>query len=366
MRFKNLTFAVASILGCLQSSVVMADSQTDVSYPFESSYPLAFGAASVSDDAQGEDFQTFLFVPYLMVVDGNNPVALSSLFDRTHTLVDQRFKNLFLQIDDLFSDGQPVEGSNLSWARLRLDSVSSREDGHEIKAAIKLRVVLPRAEKRFRLLFDTDEDETTVATSSQGRRPGEVEGDGFSLALRFIRQARDKGTIKFDVGARNRDSKVQIFGRVNLFYAHDLRWNFHSRFSNSLYYYSSSGYENKFRYDLTRPIEGFDSLQFRGSTELAWREGRSGILVSETVGLYSEIDDNRTIAIEGLGYYTTALNDDQTDKLLSTELRVRFRHNFLRRWFFYELWPSVRWHPDNNYEPSFGGIFRVEVLVGRY
>lgn len=364
MRLKNLAFAIVALLGTLQLSLAGATTDPDILYQFATSQRLSFSKSFSVD--QNPNSQDLSFRPFLMVIDGNEPVALSGLFDRTHTLFNQNFKKLFHQLDDYFGDGQQVSRSNSSWARVRIDSIKSSAEDPRIKAAIKLRVVLPRAEKRFRLLFSTEDEQNSGAAVAQGSSTAEGENDEYSLALRFIRQARENGSINFDLGTRYRERKAQIFGRVNLFYAHDIAWNFRSSFSNSFYYYSASGYENKFRYDLTHPLKNYDSVLFRGSTELVWKDGQRGTLIGETLGIYSDIDDNRSIAVEGLGFYTTALNDEQTENFLGAEFRVRFRHNVWRRWFYYEVWPTMSWQPVNNYSASFGGLFRVEMVLGKF
>lgn len=364
MSQNTLAFAIVAMLGMLQSSVVVAATDADVTYPFATSQLLSFSEAFTADP--GAASQGLFFRPFLMVVDGNQPIVLSGLFDRTHTLFNQKFKKMFHQIDEYFGNGQQVTRSNQSWARIRIDTIKSAVDDPQIKAAIKLRVVLPRAEKRFRLLFSTEDEQTSSLSESQSTQASESDDEEFSLALRFIRQARDNGTINFDLGTRYRERKAQIFGRVNLFYAHELGWNFRSNFSNSFYYYSASGYENKFRYELIHPVKRFDSVLFRGSTELVWRDGRRGTLIGETVGLYADIDDNRSVAVEGLGLYTTALNDQQTDNFLGAEFRIRFRHNIWRRWFYYEVWPTMSWESVNNYAAAFGGLFRVEMVLGKF
>ena len=73
-----------------------------------------------------------------------------------------------------------------------------------------MRAVLPRSEKRLRLLISTEED---LKPEAEGQE--ESNTDGLSFALRFIRSARDNGYLNFDLGARWRDAKVQVFGRIN-------------------------------------------------------------------------------------------------------------------------------------------------------
>ena len=72
-----------------------------------------------------------------------------------------------------------------------------------------------------------------------------------------------------------------------------------------------------------------------------------------------------SIALEGLASYTTALNGEESDRYKGSEVRIRFRHNVWREWFFYEIWPGMNWLASNDYERAYGGLIRVEVVLGQ-
>ncbi len=297
------------------------------------------------------------------------------IVDRTHSLVSESFNRFIYQIDDTIGGGESIEYIPGSTARLRIDLSKNGNDRSELKGTIKVRAVLPRSEKRLRLLISSEEDLKPPDENTPG---AESNTEGLSFALRFIRQARDNGFVNFDLGARWRDNKVQMFGRVNLAFDHihgavdsdemhgGSHNRFHSKFANSLYQYSSSGFENRFRYDLSRTLDQRDSLVLRGSTDILWRDDRHGALISETIGLYADIDEKRALALEVLGSYSTRLNNDDTEHYRGTAVRFRFRHNFRRKWFFYEFWPGVSWNADNSYRMAFQSLFRIETVFGRF
>jgi hypothetical protein len=299
--------------------------------------------------------------------------STTGIVDRTHSLVSESFNRFIYQIDDTIGGGEPVEYVPGSTAKLRFDLTKNGNDRSELKGTIKVRAVLPRSEKRLRLLISTEED---LKATDENTQDSGSNTDGLSFALRFIRQARDHGYVNFDLGARWRDNKVQMFGRINL--AFDYRHGksadntagrhkgFHSKFANSLYQYSSSGFENRLRYDLSRTLDERDSLVLRGSTDVLWRDDRHGALISETIGLYADIDEKRALALELLGSYTTRLNGEDTEHYRGTAVRFRFRHNFRRKWFFYEFWPGVTWNADNGYRMAFQSLIRVETVLGRF
>ncbi|WP_457749019.1 hypothetical protein [Sulfurimonas sp.] len=54
---------------------------------------------------------------------------------------------------------------------------------------------------------------------------------------------------------------------------------------------------------------------------------------------------------KGINNYTTTLT---------------FRKNIWRKWFFYEIHPSVNFHKENNYEPNYAITFLINLYFGKY
>lgn len=367
--------AIVSMAICCVSRTAAA---SEVSSTFSVSQPLMFSAQTINTGEQGV---AVAFTDEIVDdvdssggvdgdTEGENGVEsgvvrsdAAGMLDRTHKIVSQRFTGFFRQLDNYFGPDIDTQRRNESWAKVRFDTIKSAGDDTRFKGALKLRVVLPKTEKRFRLLLSTEDDESD--RRAQGSQSDNA-NDSYSLALRFIRQARRSGTVSLDLGTRYRERKAQVFGRVELNYSRDLKWNFHSSINNSYYYYSASGYENKFRYELSVPANEQETVSLRWTTDLLWAKSRRGTLIGETIGIYSDIDDSKALAIEGLASYTTTKNEGDINYFRGAEFRFRFRHNVWRRWFYYELWPSVSWASVNEYEPSYGGMVRIETLLGKY
>lgn len=289
-----------------------------------------------------------------------------SVVDGVQEKATDRFNSWILQIDDFFGGDQPVSEINESWARIRLDAIEPGFGDTKGKATVKLRLVLPRSEQRFRLLLSTeDENSTSKDTSGAGTSTNTSSDDqDVSLALRFIRTAKTSGSLNFDVGARIRDSKGQAFARINSSWVSNLNGGWNGKFTNNLFYFSSTGYENRLRYDLRKPWFGSETVFFRSSTNFNWVNGRKGAALSETLGMYAQINPRTALAGEAIFEYSTALNGDVTKRFHGSELRLRFRQNIWRPYFFYEIWPSVSWPVVNGYERVYGGMIRVEFVVG--
>jgi len=293
--------------------------------------------------------------------------GVGSMVDETHHKVSDRFSAFVVQIDDFIGTGDSGEQLNTSWARIRLDTIKPGGEKVKLAARVKLRVVLPQSQQRFRLLLSTEDGNASASNSDAAQREqiATEDNNDVALALRFVRTAKKQFSLNYDIGARYREDKAQIFGRLNMAYRRDSRFGFTNEVSNNITYYSASGYENRFRLESRRLFFERESLYFRNSFDVSWRKGNKGAGIGETVGFYADLGKRRALAFEGITGYVTALNEGDTDNYLGVELRMRYRQNFLRPWFYYEIWPSVSWSSSNDYEQAFGGLFRVEVTLGR-
>lgn len=285
--------------------------------------------------------------------------------DDAQRVASERFGSFMGQVDGFFSNAGSNDDavSNDSWARIRIDGVRANGEDFEIDPSFKLRAVLPRTERKLKLLISTEEDDSgeigdvqTVTTAGN---------QNASLALRFIRTARDNGDVNLDIGVRQRDGDVQYFGRLNTRFSLELDENWATNAANSYYHYSKSGYENKLSFDFRRLLYSKDNVYFRTYTDFYWEKGQKGSRIGHTSGFYWLLSKRRSVALEGLASYYTALNEGIDDRFRGHEVRIRWRHNVWRPWLFYEVWPSVSWPSATRYRQTEGILLRVEVIIGK-
>ncbi len=292
---------------------------------------------------------------------------VGSLVDDTHGMISEGFSSFIVQIDDFIGSGELSSRDNSSWARIRVDAVKPGAEELRFAGKVKLRIVLPQSQQRFRLLV-SNEDEASSAANSDAAQRERIAGDDnndVALALRFIRTAQDRVELKYDIGARYKDDKGQLFGRIIAGIEKQSRFRFTNTFTNNFTYFSSSGYRNNFRIDSRRNFFDRESLFFRNSFELSWRKGDKGVGIGETIGIYADLGKRRALALEGITGYATVRNEGVPKHYRGAEVRLRFRQSVWRPWFYYEIWPSVSWSSSNDYEQAYGGLFRIEVTLGK-
>lgn len=287
------------------------------------------------------------------------------IVDDAQRVASERFGSFMGQVDGFFSNAGSDDDavSNESWARIRIDGVRLTGEDFELDTSVKVRAVLPRTERKLKLLISTEDDDAqepgeTQSVASQGNKNA-------SLALRFIRSARDNSDVNIDIGVRRRDGAVQYFGRLNSRYTLDIGPNWQAKAANSYYHYSKSGFENRLSFDFRRLLYAKDNLFFRTYTDFNWEKGQKGAIIGHTSGLYWQLGDRRSVALEASASYHTALNVGIGDRFRGHEVRIRWRHNAWRPWFFYEVWPSVSWPATTGYSQVNGFLVRVEMIIGQ-
>lgn len=292
--------------------------------------------------------------------------SVGGIVDRAQRGASEQFNAFVHEIDDFFAGDQASDEPNSSFIRLRADAVKPALDSFEVDPTVRLRLVLPNLEKRFRLLLST-EDDLSDSSDELERVSDDNADENVSLALRFVQSARDNIDVGFDIGARRRDDQFQAFGRVSAEYRRTLTEHWQLRLRNRYFYFWRSGFDNRFRLDFTRDladVDAFDGSFFRASSTVNARATRSGARLGQSLGVYFDLGAQSALAIEGLATYDTELNDDINQRFRGGEFRLRYRRKLWRPWLFVEFWPAVAWPAERDFRRTWNGLIRVEAIIG--
>ncbi len=287
---------------------------------------------------------------------------VSSSIDSAHTSASELLNDFASQIDNFFGEEVAEEIVNTTRATVRLDFTDPANDDFSTTAKVKLRLVLPRSQQRIRLLLDVDEREDDDSVEALA---DEDLDRAFSFAFRFMKNATENTRFNVDLGARRFDQRFQTFSRLRIStkFQNDDGWSFN--FKNDLREYYSSGYANRTSFDFWHRLNNDESMIFRSSTNFNWEKIQRGARVDQSFGIYKRLRHKSVLAFEFLaGYNTTP--EENFNHYEGHTARVRFRKNFLRPWFHYELWPSVSWLTEEDSEPKLGGLVRLEVQFGNF
>lgn len=289
--------------------------------------------------------------------------TVEEVIDGAHKNASELLNGFASQLDNYFAEETIAEAINDTSATIRFDMADPSNGDFYADGKLKLRLVLPRSQRRIRLLLDVD-DEDIDNTRSTPTQPLENEEDRrLSLALRFIRKAREGASLNLDIGARRHDKKIQGFARVRASLQNKNEQGWSTKIHNDLRQYYSSGYWNRLSFDAWRNTRQGSTTVFRTSTSLKWERTDPGVHVDQTVGVYKQLNKGALLAFEALASYNTS-PEEAENYYEGHQLRVRYRRNAFRPWLHFELWPNVSWLTEDNRDPKLGILFRTEVRFG--
>jgi hypothetical protein len=297
------------------------------------------------------------------------PTAVDKLYRRTTDLIQGTtgyFDSFF------FADTEDAFTSNETRVRLRLNTDYIDGHGWDFSPNIRLNLALPFLNDKVRLVMneDTDEDQGSNASDS---------AEGSDLALRWVELDGDRLGLSFDLGLRLSgvgypDSQTEAagFARINTSLRFELGKNWSSRSNNRLYYYSNTKVRNDFRQYFDRPFN--DNVMFRSRTRVQYfEENGYNPQWEQKLTIFHKLNEKSAIAYEAV-VEKMALEDsifDPEDIIVGLQdsyysglIRLRYRRNIWRPWFFVEVWPTLAWPEERDYETTPAVRIRFEINFG--
>lgn len=313
-------------------------------------FALCFGAAAAEENSEPEP----------EALEPSRHVA-----DRMRNSVDNAVQSAVRQIDSFFVNSEhSTFEDRKTRVRLRLNNDYLEHHGWDIAPKVKLHLVLPGLNERLRLVMNDDQGPDGDQAASAD--------DENDLALRWVgRQSTELG-YSFDLGLRLKSGNLDPFVRVNAGTEYDLSATWVGQTTNRLYYYSRTGWRNDFRQYFNRGLT--EDLLLRARTRVQYfHENGYNPYLEQKFTLFHSLSDTRKLAYEVL-YRKEAEEDSPFDEneilgepqtsYESYQARIRYRQQFWRPWFYFELWPTIAWPEERDYDTTLAFRFRLEVNLG--
>ena len=256
--------------------------------------------------------------------------------------------------------------NNNSNVRVRLNIDPVENAGTQVGAELKINLLLPGTAGRWRFVTGDDDDGDETSGS------GEDFTDETSLALRYMGIQTEKWQLSVDLGVRIKDSDLGFYPRLNVIRNYPLGEKWAGRTEGRFYYYTDTGGRVDMRQYFERKIS--KDWFFRSRTRAQWfDEEGSDIFPEQRFTFFQRLSYHSALAYEALARVQPAgdsvfdeedLLVEPQDKYNQAQLRLRYRRNFWRPWFFVEVWPIVAWPEERDYETTFAARLRLEVLFG--
>lgn len=303
----------------------------------------------------------------------------AAAIDRAHEAISSRITETADRLDAFLGKARIQEESNRSYLKVAVLRTTD-EHGIEITKDIKLKIVLPRLQKRLHLIIERDNNGGAIDSEAgtgvvQDLTTGPSSGD-LTTALRLmVRSARDLN-IYIDAGVRVRIHPT-VFSRVRYRRSVELdRWV--ARFTQSVKWEEQFA-ENPFqwevitRLDFDRPIS--PKYFFRSSLQGAWYEGRHGYFVTLGFSLVHQIAEDRALVYEWNTLARTGqlvntantlpviLDSDGRFRIEETGFKIRYRQTIGWPWLFFEADAERAFRRYLDTYPDFDGFWRSLVKL---
>jgi hypothetical protein len=298
---------------------------------------------------------------------------------RAHEAISSRITETADRLDAFLGKARIQEESNRSYLKVGVLRTTD-EHGIEITKEIKLKIVLPRLQRRLQLVIEQDNDAGAIDSKAA---TGVVEdlttgpsSNDLTTALRLmVRSARDLN-IYIDAGVRLRLHPT-VFSRIRYRRSVELdQWAV--RFTQSVKWEEQFA-ENPFqwevisRIDFDRPIS--PEYFFRSSLQGAWYEGRHGYFVTLGFALVQQITDDRALVYEWNTLARTGqlvdtennppiiLDPDGRFRIEETGVKIRYRQTIGWPWLFFEADAERAFRRYLDTYPDFDGFWRSLVKL---
>ena len=293
------------------------------------------------------------------------------LADTVHGKISRRIINSAAWVDSFFANERSLAEENHTYVTLRYNLFLEDASGISNDPRVDARVVLPKLEEKFHLIFSVEPDEplgggtfvkedTTNSSQVIMNTPQTpvTEKRRFTTALQYFLKSAEDQNISIRSGLTFSGIEPVVFGapRYRLLIPINT-WTF--RFTQEVMYRTDTKWEETTRFDLERPL---GSLFFRSTVEGSWFQEKPGYYYNLGFVLFQPLDTRNALNYEWISSFET----EPTRKMTDSVLCVRYRHNLSSHdWVYLSIAPQCRFPSERDHQFTPGILFSVEAVFGR-
>lgn len=254
---------------------------------------------------------------------------------------------------DAWLAGEGVgEQANETYLRIRFNQQLGSFDGYHSRVKIGGSLDLPRLSERWRLIFDSDDQE--LNSLSENALGDETSGQTVA-AFSYLQELGDSWQVSHAVGLRSR-VPADPFYRFSAEREHELNdaWTLGVR--QKIWNYKSQGWGYDTDVSFSREIGPGKVLQI--SSEVKYQQHREQTEFGQTIALHSTLAQYETISYE-LGILGSSKPNVRIDDYY---VGTRYRRAMRSDWLFLEALPQVVVSRDENWRPQPRLIINLEFL----
>lgn len=293
------------------------------------------------------------------------------LADAFHGNISKRIVNSAAWVDSFFANERSLAEENRTYVTMRYNLFLEDSSGISNDPRIDARVVLPKLEEKFHLIFSLEPDEplgggiavkedTTNSSQVIMNKPQTPVSNKrrFSTALQYFLESTENQNISIRSGLTFSGIEPVLFvaPRYRLLIPID-SWSF--RFTQEVMYRTDTRWQETSRFDFERSL---GSLFFRSTAEGSWFQDNTGYFYNFSFVLFQPLGRTNALNYEWISSFET----EPTGKLTDTVFCIRYRHNLTsHKWIFFNIAPQCRFPSDRDHQFTPGILLSAEAVFGR-
>ena len=358
IRIRNLTPPAACLVALIFTSASCADDMSTDSVASEAPAASLTPTASSSPTKVTDDVTA---VP---------PKKALTLFERFFAALDDEhgtwstnLESYARHTDAFFGDARAFEDSNDTNGQMSVGIFPKEAEGERFDFRLRVKIHLPRTQKRFRLLIESDPKELVAAPTLAPTPAVAAKEASYGLALET--QLEDTGAWVLSPAA---GIKVSSWPPDPYFRLRAVRYEsldpWLVRFSAGASNYVAKGPLASVQLDFDRTW--INNMLFRVTGNIKWKKDRENNR-QEMTGALGSLTLFHDFSPRSKLSYSVGVqgDDDPTWWVDSFSINVAYRHALHKRWFFGTVNPELTYPRDRGFTPTWGVMLRLEAYVGK-
>ena len=279
-----------------------------------------------------------------------------AFLDRPQKTISTGLTGMATAMDEFFAEERVYYDKTGSYVRLTLDSIFDEEEGDSYIADAKVKIQLPRTERKLKLTFESDPDETRNAldrTLEDSPQEAAQERDYYGGIQATL---GDERKWRFKPGIGIKFSKpIDIYLRLRM--DRNYRWNdWLFRPSQTFYTFKETGFGSDTEFSFDYQIA--DKVLFRSSSFIRYTDELDYYEPSQQFSLIHVLSPRRGMVYQVGVYGITEPTWHATDYLA----QIRYRQNIHSHYLYAEVIPRVLYQKENNFEAEHTLTLRLEMI----
>ncbi len=290
-------------------------------------------------------FLYLLILSTLLFADLNTTI-LDEYYDKlSNILVDSSNS-----VDDYFIKTQSRKRSKTE-AELKTSFAIESNRKSEYALRFKLRVNLPKIQKKFRLFFEDEDSDNIFYDGTQLDNRYKVKNKNYLLRLDFWEFIFKKIDFTSGVGVKFR--RFNLYPYINL----KVKYLFENRnlIANSRFrLYSDGKFENAVTLS---KIEHFNKkIYILYRNFFKYKDRTNSTTIINSISTTKIISHKKELSV---GVAFASRLDILKAYLSYQQLYIAYREIFYKNWLYYEVSPSILWREENDFDKSYRFMFNL-------